>query len=658
MKAPQENTQEPQKNTVQRLQQEPSTGGEATITDNRPSSIYQCKLREGMDASVANTTAPIQRKSPRGSSRFQQIATSMGDKYGVDTSRLVATHNSSFPAQLGAAATIQGSNIHFAPNMDTDHNIKHEVAHAIDNNLHGTPKGDKLVNGQNVDTTREKIVDRIADGHRATHGLKNAESGTFADNKKSESNKMQKVSHVIQRRPLPFLGIIKTKLRAAGFTLTDNNWNVSDNGDTSTVTIRRMNHGTVNFDNVVLNIVGASAGEVVKTPFTGLMNGINRYLSLPVGPASDPDLARTMDLSIEHIITNNLAVGHKQQNIALDDIMFEGITVNKIPGVLSLLTHDNPLLRTFLGWLPQRIGVTQQSQNNKMVGDVLDMLGVGTRVTIGEVRIETLPGSEARREGKGGYTGQAGRLETRSEVKGNLRLNGIELDINQVPQNGQGEYQASVGVDALIQDQHKKKRIVKGKKTLLSKVKLAKFERTKFEMTNLHMDIHQDTNHFELNGLHLQLEDFTFSKGIVKELKMNNVDVDIKDNGEGEVEMEIFIKHKLGMKNNILFRVVIPVHGWVITIDDILAQVRTGLDVEGGMNSFQINTLLKLIRNLVVNYNDPGAMRRIMEVFDPQMPNSPLDVVVTNNDNKVTGINIANLLNYHLAARMEQQLRR
>ena len=162
MKAHTSNTQDEQKATVPKVTRESSAEGTATIADNRPSTIYQRKLRETMNNHTAGHTLPIQRNTPKGSSRFRQIATAMGAKHGVDTSGLVATHNSSFPGKLNAEATIQGNKIHFAPGMDNDHNIKHEVAHAIDNTLKGTPKGDKVVNGQKVDTTRERVADRMA----------------------------------------------------------------------------------------------------------------------------------------------------------------------------------------------------------------------------------------------------------------------------------------------------------------------------------------------------------------------------------------------------------------------------------------------------------------------------------------------------------------
>ncbi|HAS41238.1 MAG TPA: hypothetical protein DCS93_12205 [Microscillaceae bacterium] len=108
---------------------------------------------------------PVQRSTagrPQGSAKFQEIATTMGQQHGVDTTQLKATHNSPFPDTVNAEATIQGNKIDFAPGKDTEANIKHEVAHAIDNAKNGTPKGDKTVNGQNVDTTREQVVDNMA----------------------------------------------------------------------------------------------------------------------------------------------------------------------------------------------------------------------------------------------------------------------------------------------------------------------------------------------------------------------------------------------------------------------------------------------------------------------------------------------------------------
>ena len=54
MKVPKENNQEPQKDTIQNKQQEISTGGEATIIDNRPEIIVQRKIKNAILNSGGN----------------------------------------------------------------------------------------------------------------------------------------------------------------------------------------------------------------------------------------------------------------------------------------------------------------------------------------------------------------------------------------------------------------------------------------------------------------------------------------------------------------------------------------------------------------------------------------------------------------------------
>ena len=127
------------------------------IIDNRNTTILQRKLKGSIEGQKYGSE-----HLPVGSARFQEIASLMGSQYGVDTSSLVAKHNSSFPATLNAEATIQGRNIHFAPGKDTDYNIRQEVAHAIDNTLNGTPNGDFRMNGHLIDASRESKVDQMA----------------------------------------------------------------------------------------------------------------------------------------------------------------------------------------------------------------------------------------------------------------------------------------------------------------------------------------------------------------------------------------------------------------------------------------------------------------------------------------------------------------
>lgn len=93
----------------------------------------------------------------------KDLKTQMGNVYGVDLSGFKEHQNSSFPGSVNAYATIQGNEIHYAPGQFTPENRKHELGHAIDNTLNGTPQGDKMVNGQRVDTSREKAADKIAE---------------------------------------------------------------------------------------------------------------------------------------------------------------------------------------------------------------------------------------------------------------------------------------------------------------------------------------------------------------------------------------------------------------------------------------------------------------------------------------------------------------
>ena len=137
----------------------------ATIVDERPWTARLRMLQEcikpipTMQPSVRGPHLSFSNPS-KGSARFQQIAHSMGQAYGVDTSVLEATHNSPFPPTLNAEATLQGRHIHFAPGLDTDDNIRHEVGHAIDNTVNGPPLGHRRRDGLLIDTSREQTVDR------------------------------------------------------------------------------------------------------------------------------------------------------------------------------------------------------------------------------------------------------------------------------------------------------------------------------------------------------------------------------------------------------------------------------------------------------------------------------------------------------------------
>ncbi|WP_299461645.1 hypothetical protein [uncultured Microscilla sp.] len=137
----------PQQNTVQ-------TKSESTIQAKQ-------KPVQAKQKAIQAKQKPVQRNGT-GNKKSTEIAHTMGQQYGVDTSSLEFNHNSSFPGKVNAEATIQGNKIDFAPGKDSESNIKHEVGHHIVNTKRGTPpKADASVNGQAVNTTDEVAADKI-----------------------------------------------------------------------------------------------------------------------------------------------------------------------------------------------------------------------------------------------------------------------------------------------------------------------------------------------------------------------------------------------------------------------------------------------------------------------------------------------------------------
>ncbi|WP_299259843.1 DUF4157 domain-containing protein [uncultured Aquimarina sp.] len=126
MKAPQENTQEPQKDTVQRVQQESSTGGEATIADNRPAIAVQRKLRSGIGG-TEDTTNPIQLKNSTGLP--DNLKSGIENLSGYSMDDVKVHYNSSKPAQLQAHAYAQGTDIHLASGQEK--HLPHEAWHVV-----------------------------------------------------------------------------------------------------------------------------------------------------------------------------------------------------------------------------------------------------------------------------------------------------------------------------------------------------------------------------------------------------------------------------------------------------------------------------------------------------------------------------------------------
>ncbi|OJJ19860.1 hypothetical protein BKI52_15375 [marine bacterium AO1-C] len=158
-----QNAQQQAKATVQaKGQQSSQTGQVNTMFGPKP----PIQTKAGRKGPIQAKQKPIQRNTKTTQNTVQRnqtddLKTTMGNQYGVDLSGYTEHKDSSFPGTVGALATIQGKDIHYAPGQFTLQNRKHEFGHAIDNTLNGTPKGDMTIQGQNIDTTREAAADKI-----------------------------------------------------------------------------------------------------------------------------------------------------------------------------------------------------------------------------------------------------------------------------------------------------------------------------------------------------------------------------------------------------------------------------------------------------------------------------------------------------------------
>ncbi|MFD2563155.1 eCIS core domain-containing protein [Aquimarina rubra] len=126
MKESIENTREPQRETVQRVEQELSTGGESNIKDNRPSSSIQRKLRLGIDGFI-NGKNPIKRKNNTGLP--DNLKSGIENLSGYSMDDVKVHYNSNKPAQLQAHAYAQGTDIHLAPGQER--HLPHEAWHVV-----------------------------------------------------------------------------------------------------------------------------------------------------------------------------------------------------------------------------------------------------------------------------------------------------------------------------------------------------------------------------------------------------------------------------------------------------------------------------------------------------------------------------------------------
>ncbi|SNR16919.1 eCIS core domain-containing protein [Tenacibaculum jejuense] len=130
-----ETTQEVKKDTVQRVQKETSTGGNATIVNNRPETSYQRKAKDAMQRTTVkspviqqkNTRPELSRRNNTGLPNNLKLGIENLSGYSMDDVKV--HYNSSKPAQLQAHAYAQGTDIHLAPGQEK--HLPHEAWHVV-----------------------------------------------------------------------------------------------------------------------------------------------------------------------------------------------------------------------------------------------------------------------------------------------------------------------------------------------------------------------------------------------------------------------------------------------------------------------------------------------------------------------------------------------
>lgn len=122
------NTKEKQNTAPPKVEQEASTGGSAALEDNRPATVFQRKLQDGMHASSSQKEFPIQRKA-NNTGLPGNLKSGIENLSGFAMDDVKVHYNSSKPAQLQAHAYAQGSDIHLASGQEK--HLPHEAWHVV-----------------------------------------------------------------------------------------------------------------------------------------------------------------------------------------------------------------------------------------------------------------------------------------------------------------------------------------------------------------------------------------------------------------------------------------------------------------------------------------------------------------------------------------------
>ncbi|MEL6556573.1 MAG: DUF4157 domain-containing protein [Bacteroidota bacterium] len=127
MKASLEYSNDPK--AQRKTQQEVAGSQESiTITDDRPSTVYQRRLKNDIEESKANTNSSIQRK-PNQTGLPDQLKSGIENLSGYAMDDVNVHYNSARPAQFNALAYAQGTNIHLGPGQEQ--HLPHEAWHVV-----------------------------------------------------------------------------------------------------------------------------------------------------------------------------------------------------------------------------------------------------------------------------------------------------------------------------------------------------------------------------------------------------------------------------------------------------------------------------------------------------------------------------------------------
>ncbi|MCG8697893.1 MAG: DUF4157 domain-containing protein, partial [Bacteroidales bacterium] len=163
MKTQPRNIREQDNSNCPKIQKDTPAGGNALLTDNRSSTVYQRKLRTTMNASPgeANSNHGIENRTGipnKLKMGFENIS-------GYSMNDVRVHYNSYKPAQLQAHAYTQGTNVYIAPQQEK--HLAHELGHVLQQKMDTVPTTNML-NGVplNTDSRLEHQADML--GKKAT----------------------------------------------------------------------------------------------------------------------------------------------------------------------------------------------------------------------------------------------------------------------------------------------------------------------------------------------------------------------------------------------------------------------------------------------------------------------------------------------------------